>query len=74
MSGSPGMARGGSGDALTGILGALLAQRLPPEKAAWVADELHGLAGERAAALHGVVSMGAMDLVDCLEEVMRLAL
>ncbi len=74
MSGSPGMARGGSGDALTGILGALLAQRLPPEKAAWVADELHGLAGERAAALHGVVSMGAMDLVDCLEEVMPLAL
>jgi len=73
MSGTPGMARGGSGDALTGILGALLAQRLPPEKAAWVADELHGLAGERAAELHGVVSMGAMDLVDCLGEVMRLA-
>ena len=74
MSGSPGMARAGSGDALTGILGALLAQRLPPEKAAWVADELHGLAGERAAQKHGVVSMGAMDLVDSLEEVIPLAL
>jgi len=74
MSGSPGMARGGSGDALTGILGALLAQRLPPEKAAWVADELHGLAGERAAEKYGVVSMGPMDLVDCLGEVMPFAL
>ena len=74
MSGSPGMARGGSGDALTGILGALLSQRLPPEKAAWVADELHGLAGERAAEKCGVVSMGPMDLVDCLGEVIPLAL
>jgi NAD(P)H-hydrate epimerase len=74
LSGTPGMARGGSGDALTGILGALLAQRIPPEKAAWVADELHGLAGERAAEKFGVVSMMATDLVECLPEVMRLAL
>ena len=74
MSGTPGMARGGSGDALTGILGALLAQRIEPERAAWVADELHGLAGERAALKFGVVSMGAMDLVECLPEVMHLAM
>ncbi len=74
MSGTPGMAKGGSGDALTGILGALLAQRIPPETAAWVADELHGLAGEKAAEKFGVVSMGATDLVECLPEVMRLAL
>jgi NAD(P)H-hydrate epimerase len=74
ISGTPGMARGGSGDALTGILGALLAQRLDPEKAAWVADELHGLAGEKAAEKFGVTSMGAMDLVESLSEVMPLAL
>ena len=72
-SGTPGMARGGSGDALTGILGALLAQRIEPEKAAWVADELHGLAGEAAAKKFGEVSMGPMDLVDCLGEVVPLA-
>jgi NAD(P)H-hydrate epimerase len=73
-SGTPGMARGGSGDALTGILGALLAQRIPPEKAAWAADELHGLAGEAAAAKYGVVSMMSTDLVECLPEVMHLAI
>ncbi len=74
MSGSPGMARAGSGDALTGILGALLAQRLPAGKAAWVADELHGLAGERAAEKYGFVSMSAMDLVDCISEVISHAI
>lgn len=73
-SGTPGMARGGSGDALTGIAGALLAQRVEPERAAWVADELHGLAGEAAAKKFGEVSMGPMDLVDCLGEVVPLAL
>jgi len=73
-SGTPGMARGGSGDALTGILGALLAQRVEPERAAWVADELHGLAGEVAAKKFGEVSMGPKDLVDCLGEVVPLAL
>ncbi len=73
-SGTPGMARGGSGDALTGILGALLAQRIDPEKAAWIADELHGLAGEAAARKFGEVSMGPMDLVECLGEVVPLAI
>lgn len=72
-SGTPGMARAGSGDALTGILGALLAQGIPAEKAAWLADELHGLAGERAAEKYGEISMTAADLVDCLPEVFRLA-
>ncbi len=73
-SGTAGMARGGSGDVLTGLTGALLAQGLPPEKAAWVADELHGLAGEKAAQKYGVVSMGALEIIDCLPEVMGLAL
>jgi len=73
-SGTPGMARAGSGDVLTGLAGALLAQGLPPEKAAWVADELHGLAGERAAEKYGVVSMGPQEIIDSLPEVMGLAL
>lgn len=48
--GGPGLAKGGSGDVLAGMLGALLAQGLAPELAAVCAVHLHGLAGERAAA------------------------
>jgi hydroxyethylthiazole kinase-like uncharacterized protein yjeF len=72
MSGSSGMAGAGSGDVLTGILGALLSQGLPPGKAAWLADELHGLAGERAKERFGVVSMTASDTAECLAEVFKL--
>ncbi len=42
--GNPGMATGGTGDVLTGILAGLLAQNLPPEKAALLGVYLHGLA------------------------------
>ncbi len=63
-SGTPGMAKGGSGDALTGMLCALLGQGKPPEDAAWLAAHLHGLAGSQAAQAVGEASMTAMDLVD----------
>ncbi len=65
-SGCPGMAKGGSGDALTGITGALLAQGLAPTRALWAASQLHGLAGEEAQARNGERSMLATDLVACI--------
>ncbi|MEE1201020.1 MAG: NAD(P)H-hydrate dehydratase, partial [Christensenellales bacterium] len=70
-SGCSGMAKGGSGDVLSGILGALLAEpssRAPALTAA-LASELHGLSGERAQARYGNRSMNAMDIPEFLPEV-----
>ncbi|QDT56780.1 ATP-dependent (S)-NAD(P)H-hydrate dehydratase [Caulifigura coniformis] len=47
--GNPGMATGGTGDVLTGLTGALLAQKMAPFDAARLAVYLHGLAGDLAA-------------------------
>lgn len=60
--GNPGMATGGSGDVLTGILTALLAQEYPPEQAAIFGVYLHGLAGDLAAAAITEESMIASDI------------
>ncbi len=49
LTGNPGLATGGSGDVLTGLLGALLAQGVPPPLAARAAPLLHGLAADWAA-------------------------
>lgn len=48
--GTPLLASGGTGDVLTGLIGALLAARVTPERAALSAAYLHGLAGRRAVA------------------------
>ncbi|QDT70175.1 ATP-dependent (S)-NAD(P)H-hydrate dehydratase [Planctomycetes bacterium MalM25] len=64
--GNPGMATGGSGDVLTGVLAALLAQGLPAFDAARLAAHVHGLAGDLAAAMLGEVSLTAVDLIDHL--------
>lgn len=68
-SGSVGMAKGGSGDALTGIVGALLAQGLSPTAALWLGSELHGRAGELAAEEKGTFSMLPTDLIEALPRV-----
>ena len=65
-----GMAKGGSGDALTGVAGALIAQGLEPGVAAYFASELHGLAGEAAQEEFGERGMLATDLIEMLSEVM----
>ncbi|MDR0898447.1 MAG: NAD(P)H-hydrate dehydratase [Oscillospiraceae bacterium] len=65
-SGTPGMATGGSGDVLTGIIAALLAQKLPPFEAAALGAHLHAQAGCLAAARRGVRSMTAMDILEAL--------
>jgi NAD(P)H-hydrate epimerase len=64
--GNPGMATGGTGDVLTGVVAALLAQGLAPYDAARLGAHLHGLAGDLAAAILGEVSLIARDLVDHL--------
>jgi NAD(P)H-hydrate epimerase len=61
--GNPGMATGGTGDCLTGILAALVGQHLPPWDAARLAVHVHGLAGDLAAEHLGQVSLIASDLL-----------
>jgi hydroxyethylthiazole kinase-like uncharacterized protein yjeF len=62
--GSPGMATGGTGDVLAGMLAGFLAQLLDAEAACKLAVYIHGSAGELADADSGEVSMTAGDLVD----------
>jgi NAD(P)H-hydrate epimerase len=69
--GNPGMATGGTGDCLTGMIGALIGQGLSPWDAARLGVHLHGQAGDRAAAVLGQVSMIASDLIRYLPEVFR---
>ena len=64
--GNPGMATGGSGDVLTGVVLALLAQCYATETAARLAAYVHGLAGDIARKKHGAMGMTAGDIVDCL--------
>ncbi len=64
--GNPGMATGGSGDVLTGILTGLLAQGYSAENAAIVGVYLHGLSGDIAAREKGQHSLIASDLIDFL--------
>jgi NAD(P)H-hydrate epimerase len=62
--GSPGMATGGTGDVLTGMVAAWLAQLMDAEAACRLAVYLHGAAGELADADAGETSMLAGDLAD----------
>ena len=64
--GNPGMATGGSGDVLTGILTSLLSQGYPPREAAILGVYLHGLAGDLAAKKLSEEAMSAGDIVDFL--------
>jgi NAD(P)H-hydrate epimerase len=66
--GNPGMAKGGSGDVLTGIITGLLAQSYSPEAAARLGVYLHGLAGDKAAARLGMQAMLPDDLIDSISE------
>lgn len=64
--GNPGMATGGCGDVLTGLIAALLGQRLQPFEAAVLGAWAHGRAGNLAAAQFGEISLTAVDLLDHL--------
>jgi ADP-dependent NAD(P)H-hydrate dehydratase len=69
--GNPGMATGGTGDVLTGVAAALLAQGLTAFAAGRLAAWVHGRAGDAAAADLGQVSMTARDLLDRLHVAFR---
>ena len=69
--GNPGMATAGTGDVLTGVTAALVAQRLSPFDAARLAVWVHGRAGDVAAEALGEISMTARDLLDQLHVAFR---
>lgn len=69
--GNPGMAKGGSGDVLAGILVSLLAQGFTPRGAAPLAVWLHGRAGDLCADALGEYGMTVTDLIARLPEAMR---
>ena len=66
--GNPGMATGGSGDVLTGMVLALLAQGYESEQAALIAVYIHGLAGDIAARRLSMTAMTSADIADSLPQ------
>jgi len=66
LSGNAGLASGGSGDVLLGIIGSLLAQGYPASEAAQLGVFLHGWAADRVALARGQVGLLASDLIEDL--------
>jgi NAD(P)H-hydrate epimerase len=69
--GNPGMASGGSGDVLTGMIGAFLARGLDPLSAIQSGCFLHGRAGDLAAAARGEDGLVAGDILDAIPAAIR---
>lgn len=70
--GNPGMATGGSGDVLTGVVGAFLASGMKAEKAASLGAYIHGLAGDYEAETIGEYGMLASDIAMALAYAIKL--
>ena len=70
-SGNSGMATGGSGDVLAGIIGSLIGQGMEVYEAAKLGVYLHGRAGDAARAAKSAYSMTARDLLDGITEVTK---
>lgn len=66
VTGGPALSTAGTGDVLAGVVGALLARRIPPFVAAGVGAAWHGLAGDRAAADRGQWGVRASDVAAAL--------
>jgi len=69
--GNPGMASGGSGDVLTGIISGLLVQRFSSLEAAKVGVYLHGYAADLAVQKKGKLSLIASDILEAIPEAIR---
>ncbi len=70
-SGNSGMATGGSGDVLTGVIAGLVAQKMRPFEATTLGVYIHGLAGDAAADRLGEYSVMASDIIDSIPEILR---
>lgn len=70
--GNSGMASGGTGDVLTGLLTGLMGQGISSKDAALAGVYLHGLAGDRSAALLGEAGLAATDLIEELPDAINL--
>ncbi len=71
QTGNPGMAKGGSGDVLTGILTGLLAQDYSIEDACRLGVFIHGKSGDLARDLHSEHAMLASDIIDAMGEAFK---
>jgi NAD(P)H-hydrate epimerase len=71
LTGNPGMATGGSGDVLAGLLTGLLGQGMEPFDAAMTAVYLHGIAGDIAAHDYTQSALIATDLIEALPDAFR---
>ncbi|MDI3480966.1 MAG: ADP-dependent NAD(P)H-hydrate dehydratase / NAD(P)H-hydrate epimerase [Tepidanaerobacteraceae bacterium] len=69
--GNPGMATGGSGDVLCGMIAAFLARGMSPDQAAAAGVYIHGLAGDIAAEREGQLSMTAGDIIKYLPDAFK---
>ncbi len=72
--GNPGMATAGSGDVLTGIIAAMLAQKMQPLDAAVLSVFLHGISGERAAKVRTSYGVVASELITHLSDAFHFAI
>jgi NAD(P)H-hydrate epimerase len=70
--GNPGMATAGAGDVLTGIVTALVAAGMAPFDAAVLGVWAHGRAGDMAAERWGILGLTALDILNCVPQVLRL--
>lgn len=69
--GNAGMAKGGSGDVLSGMIGSFAAQKIPLKDAVLAAVYLHGMAGDRCAEKYSQYGMKAGDIIDEIPLLLR---
>ncbi len=70
--GNPGMATGGSGDVLTGVITSLLGQGYDPISASSIGAYIHGLAGDLASAKNGFNALTATDIISYIGDAFNL--